>query len=296
MDLLLIARKVWRYKLITLPVVLLTLLGAVYVVVVKEPTYEASSSYILINPPPPPTAEDIARNPALGNVNADNPYTRFADQTVVVQLLASTLSGESARRALMNAGADSRYAVAPTSEFGYSTPIVQITGVGASPKVAVRTAKVVGQAVSRELDRLQQSEGVDSRYRIKTYQVDAPDGAQLRASGQLRALVGVLALGAVLLFVVVSVADALTTLRRERVGPQAAWPLAADNEPWPAEAHPAVTLSGLGKEDWLSGAPLDGNGADEFFPDPHSEATGAVSTNGRHAGRLPYREQHGSGR
>ena len=63
---------------------------------------------------------------------------------------------------------------------------------------------------------MQQAEGVDSRYRIKTQQVDVPDGAQLRASGQLRMLVAVLALGAILLFVAVSVADALTNLRTER--------------------------------------------------------------------------------
>ena len=57
MNLLSIARKIWRYKLATLPVVLLTLFGAAYVVAVKEPVYEASSSYVLINPPTPPTPE-----------------------------------------------------------------------------------------------------------------------------------------------------------------------------------------------------------------------------------------------
>jgi hypothetical protein len=57
---------------------------------------------------------------------------------------------------------------------------------------------------------------VDPRYEIKTHQVNGPDEATLKASGQLRVLVGVLALGAILLFVVVSVGDALTTLRRER--------------------------------------------------------------------------------
>ena len=35
MDLLLIARKIWRYRIATLPVIALTLLGAIYVVVLK---------------------------------------------------------------------------------------------------------------------------------------------------------------------------------------------------------------------------------------------------------------------
>jgi hypothetical protein len=216
MDLLSIARKLWRYRLLTLPVLALTFCGAVYVVAVKDPVYEASSSYILINPPPPPTEEEIARDPALSSVDADNPFTRFADQSVVVEVLASTLSTESARRALVDAGADSRYTVARASQFGYSSPIVQITGTGESPEAAVRTAELVGEAVTSELNRMQVARGVDSQYRIETQQVDAPDDAELRASGKLRSLVGVLALGTVLLFVLVSVADALATLRMER--------------------------------------------------------------------------------
>ena len=98
MDLLSIARKIWRYKLSTLPVLFLTLCGAIYVVAVKEPVYEASSSFILINPPAPPTAEEIARDPALGRINSDNPYTRFSDQSVVVEVLASSLTSPSALR------------------------------------------------------------------------------------------------------------------------------------------------------------------------------------------------------
>ena len=44
----------------------------------------------------------------------------------------------------------------------------------------------------------------------------APDHAEQRVSGKLRTLVGVFAMGAILLFVVVSAAEALTTLRAER--------------------------------------------------------------------------------
>ena len=133
MDLLLIARKIWRYRIVTLPVIALTLLGAFYVVVLKAPVYEASSSYILINPPSPPTPEEIAQKPALGRINPDNPYTRFSDQSVVVGLLSSILSNDVERRALTKQGADSRYTVAPVqSTYGYSSLMLGITGVGSS--------------------------------------------------------------------------------------------------------------------------------------------------------------------
>jgi len=289
MDLLSIARKLWRYRLVTLPVVLLTLCGVAYVLAVKEPVYEASSSYILINPPDPPTAEDIARNPTLGRINSDNPYARFSDQTVVVGVLSSAMDRKSVRRALLKAGADPRFEVEPASAF-WSSPIVQITARGRSPAVAVRSAKLVGNALIRDLDRRQRAEGVDSRYRIKARPVDAPEGAELRASGQLRALVGVLVLGAVLLFVVVSVADAVTTLRRERLGGAQ---LAGNDEPWSAYNGRAEDLPALESEDWseFDKEPAGNNRLISLFPDREPGAT--VRTPASPARQRPDRREQG---
>ena len=56
------------------------------------------------------------------------------------------------------------------------------------------------------------------RYRITAVQVEVPDHAQLRVSGQLRSLIGVLVLGGILLFIVLSIAEALQ-LRREELLP-----------------------------------------------------------------------------
>jgi hypothetical protein len=282
MDLLSIARKIWRYKLLTLPVVLLTLCGAFYVVAVKEPVYEASSSYILAYPPDPPTVEDIARDPALARTNADNPYTRFSDQSVMVEALASSMASESARRALLDAGADPRYKVEPAAQFGSAEPIpiVEITAQGSTPEVAVRSAKLVGNAVTRELQDMQQAEGVDSEYQIKANEVDTPPPAQLQASGELRALVGVLALGTVLLFLVVSVGDALTSLRMERSGRSAPAPLAADAAAWSAEGGRSRELSALDPEEWseFDDSPLGGDEPVQLFPDHDSNAMANASS------------------
>jgi hypothetical protein len=290
MDLLSIVRKIWRYKLATLPILLLTLGGAIYVIAVKEPVYEASSSFILINPPAPPTTEEIAADPALGRIDSDNPYTRFSDQSVIVEALTSSMASQSAQRALAKAGADPRYTVAPASEFGYSSPIVQITAQGWSPEVAIRTAKLVTGAVTRQLDQLQQAEGVDSKYRIKARELDVPDHAQLRASGQLRMLVGVLALGVVLLFVVVSAADAFAALRRERMRRSAPSQVAANGEPWPPQNGRAEGLSPLEPEDWseFDEEPVGGDQLVALFPDgdPHVTNDGSSPRRVRHR-RLP---------
>jgi hypothetical protein len=244
MDLLSIARKIWRYKLLTLPVFLLTFCGAVYAVAIKDPVYEAKSSYLLINPPAPPTPEELAQDPTNRGRSADNPYTRFADQSVVVQVLTSALSSEPARRKLTDAGADSRYTVAPIAGLGYSSPIVEITGVGRSPETAIRTADLVANALMRELKRMQDEQGVDPEYEIRTQQIAAPH-AELRASGQARMLVAVLVGGAVLMFLVVSVAEAVSGLRLER-RERALWegPV-GDGETWSAGPWPPPPEAGI---------------------------------------------------
>jgi hypothetical protein len=294
MNLLSIARKIWRYKLLTVPVVLLILCGAVYVVAIKAPVYEASSSYILINPPDPPTPEEVARDPSLARINADNPYTRFSDQSVIVEVLASSMANESAKRGLLNAGVDPRYKVEPASEFGFSSPIVKITAQVATPVVAVWSAMLVGNAVTRELQTMQQAEGTDSQYRIKANRVDTPDGAQLRASGQLRSLVGVVGLGAVLLFLVVSVGDAVTTLRRERARRPAPSSLAAGETPWSPEEERSAGLTAIDAEEWseFDESPLGSDQPVQLFPDHDRDAMAGASS----AKQLQHRRKRGSRR
>lgn len=217
MDLVMISRKIWRHRIATLPVIVLTLLGMFYVVAIKTPVYNASSSYILINPPGPPTPDDIARNPALAHINPDNPFTRFSDQSAVVGLLASVLSNDMERRALVHQGADPGYTVAPSqSVYGFTSQMLEITGVGSSGAAAIRTAQVVGNALNDELERLQASRGVAPLYRIKAEAVTSPDTASQRVSGKLRTLIGVLVMGIVLLFVAVSAAEGLAAMRRGR--------------------------------------------------------------------------------
>ena len=218
MDLLRILRKIWRYRLITLPVIALTLLGAFYEIAIKAPVYKVSSSYVLINPPLPPTPDEIARNPALGRINPNNPYTRFSDQSVIVSLVSSSLSADAARQQLVNQGADPRYTVSPDLQLGYSSLVVQVEGVGSTPQAAVHTAELVGAALTGELDRMQASQGVDPHYRIKTQQVVPPASPTQQVSSKLRPLVGVLAIGVILLLIAVSAAEALETLRAEWSG------------------------------------------------------------------------------
>jgi hypothetical protein len=277
-DLLSIIRKLWRYKFLTLPVIVLTLFGAAYVVAVQKPVYEAHTSFALLSPPPPPNAEQIAADPSLGRIKTDNPYTRFGEQTVIIGVLASNMSGDRARRALVRAGADPRYVVAPSTEFGFSSPVVQITTMSWTPQEAIKSATLVDKAVTAELDRMQAAHGTDKRYRIKALRVESADGARLQASGKLRMLVGVFVMGGVLLFIVISVADAFATLRQEqRRGPA---PLPAD--PFSANGH---------------ATPAEHDRSVHHDPGPADRWDSAsVPTSARHAGDLQSRYKHSGSR
>jgi hypothetical protein len=222
MDLFSIGHNIWRHKLATLPVILLTALGLVYALALKQPVYQTTSSFALISPPAPPTNQQLAQDPALGRVNSNNPFVNYGDLSIVADLLAQVVSADSERTALVKQGADGSYVVAPDQQFGLNAPLLQITGVGSTAQAAIRTATLVGQALSQQMDALQSARGVDSRYWIQPLQVTGPDQATLQLSSKLRLVLGVLGIGVILMFVMVSVMSAREErATRKRLGAEA---------------------------------------------------------------------------
>jgi hypothetical protein len=243
MDLITIAEKMLRHKLALLPVIILTALGVGYVIAVKKPVYDTTSNYILLSPPAPPTAAQLAANPALGRISANNPYMDFGDLSVVANLVAQVMTTDAVKGSLLKEGANPTYTVAPSAQFGLTTPILQITGVGATPQAAIQTATLVGQAVITQMDKLQAAQGVNPHYYIRPSQFTAPNSPQLQVSSKLRMLVGVLAIGTILMFVVLSTMTGLEErkqLRRRKQKEFTAEDAAHDDVatatlPWPAD-------------------------------------------------------------
>ena len=154
--------------------------------------YEASSSYVLIKPPPPPTAEDIA---ATRPSAASTPTTRSLASPINRWSSAcwrAASSNESSRDALSEEGADSRYTVAPSSEFGSSSLLVEITGVGSSPEEAVETRRAGRRRARSRARRHSGDRGVARRYRIQAQPVTSTrDGASVRCPAPAAARRGV---------------------------------------------------------------------------------------------------------
>jgi len=206
MDLISIFRTVWRHKLVTIPIILLTCLGAFYVVAVKAPVYQASASFALVYPPAPPTDAQIAANPKLGKINTSNPLLGYGQTSAVTQIVISLVGDPSSQQALQKAGAGTQYQIVASAN---STQIMSITGVGSTPQAAVRSAKLVTQAAKDALHQVQANQGVNPRYMITSYQLVVPNQAAQKLSGKLRSLVAVLGLGVLLMFIGISIAEAI---------------------------------------------------------------------------------------
>ena len=61
MDLISIARTIFRHKLAMIPAVIITALGIFYVIAIKPPEYQAMATIVLISPPAPAVAFDGRR-------------------------------------------------------------------------------------------------------------------------------------------------------------------------------------------------------------------------------------------
>jgi hypothetical protein len=243
-DLLTIWQTIWRRRWVALPVLLLTVVVAGWAVLLRPPVYESSATLLLLQPPGPPTPTQLQRDPALAGLNADNPYTRVYDPAVLIAVVADVVGSEPARRGLAGQGADDRYVITNTVRYGLSSPLVEITGTAATPAQATRTTGLVATAFAQQLRQLQAAEHVSPRYFVMVRMVDGPAAGRPRASDKVRVLVGVFGLGLIGLFSVISVADALGTMRARRRAYRSGRHRPAAPGPAPAGA-PATSLNGL---------------------------------------------------
>jgi capsular polysaccharide biosynthesis protein len=211
MDLLSIAQTLWRRKLFAIPVILLTAIGGLYIIKVKPPVYESDASVLLITPNPPSAAQ-IAASPKLRKINTNNPYIDYGDLQIVGDAVIELITSDTAQPALIKAGVDPRYTLSLSDDIG-DPPIIEITGVGTTPQQAIHSAEVLAQTSAADLYQLQKQQGVNHLYMIRATDLVQPAQAQRSDSGKLRSLIAVLGLGILLLFIVISVADAVDKRR-----------------------------------------------------------------------------------
>ena len=213
MDLFAILESLRRHWVMTVAVAMTTAVTAGGVLFLMPRNYEAMASYVLVNPAPGPSESQLAADPALADINRNNPYMRFSSQATVSQVLAVRVSGDSVRQSLIASGADGDYSIAPSVDFGGSGYIIDIVGTGSSPEEAVRTLEAVAQRMQDELRAMQKIFDADDSALITALPIAQPTGARLMLSGTVRSLVGIVSAGVIFLFAAISIAEARVSMR-----------------------------------------------------------------------------------
>jgi capsular polysaccharide biosynthesis protein len=208
MDLLALFTTLRRHKLIVALAMLLSVGGDAYIAFGIPPQYESKAQYVLINPPSPPTDAQIQREPGLAKVNTNNPFLRLPSPSVVVDVVAQRVSGDTVRRALLAQGADKNYLVASTNAIGAGM-VIDITGTGTSAEQSRRTLELVSARMRTELHDMQKVDGADDHYLIQAIPINPPTDPIRKITSTIRSIIGVSAAGLVLLFALISIAEAM---------------------------------------------------------------------------------------
>lgn len=216
MDLLSICRTMWKHKLVVLPVLLITFVSAAYFLVVAKPLYQTTADYVIAPPPTAATPAQIAADPSLKNANPANLYARFYDQSIIADALEARMTSPSTQNALLKQGADPRNTTTLVQVNGTTEPGVEVTGTGSTAAEATRTGILLGDQVNQSLRSLQSAQGTNPFYMFTAIQVANSGPPQVKESSKLRSVLGVLGIGIVLLFLAVSIADAIDKKRAER--------------------------------------------------------------------------------
>jgi hypothetical protein len=204
MDFFSIFGTLWRHKWVSIPVVLLTLLGMAYVLVLKPPSYEAKADILLTNPPVAPTAFQISQDPHLAKMN--NPLAGLASLTYVAEALINTVTAPAAKAELTQAGASGYQVVLDNATLSNIPPAIDVAATGRKPQAAMRSAQLVATAISSELVQLQASQHVQNKSMITAVEYVTPSSAT-KSSGNLETAAGVATIGLILLLVAVSMAQ-----------------------------------------------------------------------------------------
>ncbi|MGH2393080.1 MAG: hypothetical protein ACRDGH_06230, partial [Candidatus Limnocylindria bacterium] len=213
MDVLSLLRLLGRHWRVTAPAALLTVLGLVAALQFSSPTYDATGSILLLSPPEPPDVNDLPEGtpaPVVG------PFARYGDLAVVSDVLARVMDSDSKRAEFESQGVTGYDVAANRLERG---PVVEVTGQGPNPDVAIRTTEIVLTEVEAVLLELQQDKGADPEYFVTSTPLEPPSTATAMYGSTMRAAIGALAVGAVCIFGLAVLAEAFARRR-------ANWPTA----------------------------------------------------------------------
>jgi len=233
MDPLAVIRTIWRMKWFAFPAIVLTIVAAAGVYLYGPRTYESTISYALVNPKIP-TEEEIKLDPALADLNSDNPYLRSSDPNLIANVVITRLNTPGTADYLKQKGLGTEFLANPG--VGGAGLIVSITASGDTEEQSIATIYELGALFEDNLRSIQTVSGADDRFLFTSIVVAEPDRATEKLSSRIRTVIMVGLAGVILIFGSVSLGtwvESSKKNRRQRKGEDTeAAPTAGDTEPW----------------------------------------------------------------
>lgn len=223
MDVLNLLRLFRRHTVVVV-VASFVALGMLVVSYVSAPAvYRASGSVVLLNPPTPPdplkaVTPTLATTPPT--LPFQNPFVRFNDISVVVDILVRVMRTSAVVDVLGEAGLNGTYTIGANTDF-YRGPIIDVAAEAATAGEAKNSAKLVMAELSTQLEKLQVEQGGNPAYFIRPTTVVSPERATTVFSSVLRRLIAVGALGLMVIVVSALLAEALRVARDRRSASEA---------------------------------------------------------------------------
>ncbi|REE02409.1 hypothetical protein [Citricoccus muralis] len=211
MDPLTVLKTMWTHKWVTIPLVLITVLACAYGLLWAPRSYESRATFALAMPSVP-SEEQLQDDPELAAKNADNPYLRWRDTSLLAQVVIARVNSTEVGEKLEERGLASEFELMPPD--GTSSGMMNLTVEGATPEVATETVAFLSEEFTRIMREVQKINEADDLYLIEALPISGPTPAQEVFSSRLRftAILGVA--GMVLLFGAVSLAESIAASRR----------------------------------------------------------------------------------
>lgn len=213
MDPLAVLRTIWRLKWYAVPAIVITVVAALGVFQYGPRTYESVISYAIVNPKSPTPAE-IRADPALGELNADNPFLRSSDPNLIANVVITRLNAPATQEHLKTLGLGTEFLASPGA--GGSGLIVSMTASGDTGKQSLATVKELGSLFEKNLYSIQTVSGADGRYLFTSFVIDQPDRATEKLSSRIRTVIVVVLAGSILVFGAISLGSWVESARRKR--------------------------------------------------------------------------------
>lgn len=248
MDPLSVLKTLWTHKWVAMPMVVLTVLACAYGMLWAPRSYESSATFALAMPSLP-TEKELENDPQVAALNADNPYLRWNDTSLLAQVITARMGSSDVAHELKGRDLSTDFTlVAPA---GTTSGMLTVTATDTSPDGAAATVAFLAGEFTGILREVQKVNNADDRYLVEAMPISGPTPPEEVFSSRLRstAILGVV--GAILLFGAVSLAQSVSESRR-RGRPAAAGDVTANSpggasevdEPVEDPAEPAGDGSG----------------------------------------------------